>query len=69
MLGLALASGRTFSFEGPDESDILVGMLGNGDILSFHHVGDVGKLGFPEALEDSSVGVGVEHGGRSGLLA
>jgi hypothetical protein len=63
-------SSRTLSFEGPDEAPhILVGVLGNSDILSFHHVGDIGELGFPEALEDSSVGVGVEHGGRGGLLA
>jgi hypothetical protein len=32
-------------------------------------VGDVGEFGFPEALEDSSVGVGVKHGGRCSLLA
>jgi hypothetical protein len=44
-------------------------VLGNGDILSFHHVGDVGEFGFPEALEDSSVGVGVNYGGRCSLLA
>jgi hypothetical protein len=44
-------------------------VLGNGDILSFHLVGDVGEFGFLEALEDSSVGVGVKHGRRSSLLA
>jgi hypothetical protein len=69
VLGLALASGRALPLEGPDKADVLVGMPGDGDILSFHHVGDVGKLEFPEAFEDSSVGVGVEHCGRSGLLA
>jgi hypothetical protein len=69
MLALALASSRTLSFESPDEAHILVGVLGNGDSLSFHHVGDVGEFGFPEALEDSSVGVGVKNGGRCSLLA
>jgi hypothetical protein len=69
MLALALTSSRTLSFESPDKAHILVEVLGNGDILSFHHVGDVGEFGFPEALEDSSVGVGVKHSGRHSLLA
>jgi hypothetical protein len=70
MLGLALASGRALSFEGPDEADILARMLGDhGDILSFHHAGDVGELGFPESFEDGSVSVGVKPVGGSGLLA
>jgi hypothetical protein len=69
MLALALAAWRTLSFEGPNEANILVEVLGNGDILSFHHAGDVSELGFPEAFEGSSVGVGVKHGGRHRLLA
>jgi hypothetical protein len=55
MLGLALASGRALSFEGPDKPDILARMLGDGDILSSHHVGNVGELRFPESFEDRSV--------------
>jgi hypothetical protein len=68
VLALVLASSQTLSFESPEEAHILVGVLGNGDILSFHHVRDVGEFGFPEALEDSSVGVGVKHGRRRSLL-
>jgi hypothetical protein len=69
VLALALASSQTLSFESPDKAHVLVGVLGNGDILSLHHVGDIGELRFTEELEDGSVSVGVEHCGRSGLLA
>jgi hypothetical protein len=68
MLGLALAASRTLPLEGPDKADILVGMLGNGDVLAFHHVGDVGEFGLSEALEDSSVSMGVKRSGGGGLL-
>jgi hypothetical protein len=50
MLALALTASQTLSLESPNKADILVGVLGNGDILSFHHVGDVSEFGFPEVL-------------------
>ena len=35
MLIFALAGGRAFSLQSPDQTDILVGVFGNGDFLSF----------------------------------
>jgi hypothetical protein len=50
MLGLALASSGALFFESPDQANVLVGVFRDSYLLPFHHVGDVGELGFPEAF-------------------
>jgi hypothetical protein len=66
---LALAVGGAFSFEGPDEADRLVLVLGNGCALALHHGLDGGVAGFLEAGEHISVSMGIEDRDRTALLA
>ena len=69
MLIFALAGGRAFTLESPDQTDILVGVLGDGDFLSFHHGRDAGVLAVLETLEKGLVRIGVEGGSGSSKAA
>jgi hypothetical protein len=64
MLGLAAASGGADSLQCPAKAHLLIGMLGNRHILTFHHEGDVGELGFLEAFHESTVWVWIDGVGR-----
>jgi len=66
---LALAVGGTLSLECPDEADGLVLMLGDGRILSFHHVLDGAVARVTEAGHHVSVGVGVEDRDGAALVS
>jgi hypothetical protein len=63
MLGFAAASGGANSLQGPAKAHLLIGMFGDCHILSFHHEGDVGELGFLEAFHEGTVWVWIHSVG------
>ena len=62
---LALAVGGALSLEGPDETDGFVLVLGDGCIISFHHVLDGAVARVTEAGHHVLVSVGVEGDGAT----
>ena len=69
MLILALAGGRAFALESPDQAHGLVVVLWHRDFMSFHHARDAGVSTVPVTAEKCAVRVGIERGYRAGLGA
>ena len=59
---LALAGVGAFPLAGPDQTDILVALLGDGYVVAIHHAGDGALTTGAEPAQDGEVSVGVEHG-------
>ena len=66
---LALATGLTLTLTGSHHAGLLAALLGDFNVVAFEHGADVGKAGLLETVDETAIGIVIDHRSGPGLRA
>ena len=66
---LALAAGLALTLAGPCHAGLLAALLGDFDVVNFEHSAQVGEARLLETVDETAIGMMVDHGSSPGLRA